>query len=75
MDGTVPDIRRDVMKTRAMVSELEHNVTSGHIMISEIRRAVVESQGGSGGKNLPVSDTRTQLSPDDHSPLRRLKSG
>jgi hypothetical protein len=59
MHGTVPDIRRDVMKTRAIVSELEHNVTSSHIMVSDIRRAVVESQGGSGGKNLPVSDIRT----------------
>jgi hypothetical protein len=61
MDGTVPDIHREVMKTRAIVSD--------------IRRAVVENQGGSGGKNLPVSDIRIWLSPDDHSPLRRLKPG
>jgi hypothetical protein len=57
--GTVPDIRREVVKTRVIVSELEHNVTSTHTMVSDIRRAVVESQGGSGGKNLLVSDTRT----------------
>jgi hypothetical protein len=59
MDRIFPDIRRDAMRARAIVSELEHNVTSAHTMVSDIRRAAVESQGGSGGKNLLVSDTGT----------------
>jgi hypothetical protein len=59
MHGTIPDIRREVVKTRAIVSELEHHVTTTHTMVSDIRRTVVESQGGSGSKNLLVSDTRT----------------
>jgi hypothetical protein len=59
MYGTVPDIRREVVKTRAIISELEDNVISTHTMVADIRRAVVESQGESGGKNPLVSDTRT----------------
>jgi hypothetical protein len=59
MDRTVPDIRREVMKARAIVSEFEHSVTSAQTVVSDLRRAAAESQGGSGGKNLLVSDTRT----------------
>jgi hypothetical protein len=75
MHGTVPDIRRDVMKTRAIISDLEHTVTSAHTMVSDMRRAVVGSQGGIGGKNPLVSDTYTWPSPNDRSPLHRLKRG
>ena len=37
MHGTIPDIRRDVMKARAIV---EYNVGSAHIVVSDIRRDV-----------------------------------
>ena len=52
------DIRNDVIKTRAIVSELEHNVTSARTMVSEIHRTVVKGQEGGGDKNILVSDTR-----------------
>ena len=63
------------MKARAIVSELEHNVTSAHTMVSEIHRTVVKGQEGSGGKNLPVSDTRTVSTANQCSLLPRLKPG
>jgi len=53
---TVPDIRRDVMKTRAIVSELERNVANTQIMVSNIHRTVAKSQEGGDGRNLLVSD-------------------
>ena len=59
IDGTVSDIRRDVMKARAIVSGLECDVTSAHTMVSDIHRTVVKGREGSGGKNLLVGDTRT----------------
>ena len=59
VDGIVPDIRRDVMKARVIVSELEHNFTSTQVMVSNIHRAVVEGREGGDGKNLLVSDTWT----------------
>ena len=46
-----------VSDTHAIVSELEHNVTSTHAIVSEIRHTMVKGQEGSGGKNLPVSDS------------------
>ena len=46
-----------VSDTRAIVSGLEHNFTSAQTMVSEIHRTVVKGQEGSGGKNLPVSDS------------------
>ena len=57
MHGTIPDIRRDAMKARAIVSELEHNVTSTRNMVSDIHRTVKGQEGGR-GKNILVSDTR-----------------
>jgi hypothetical protein len=59
MDGAVPDIRREVMRARDIVSEFEYSVMSAQTMVNDIRRAAVESQGGSGGKNQLVRDTRT----------------
>jgi len=50
MHGTIPDIRRDVMKVHTIVSEFEHNVTSTHTMVSDIHRTVVKGDG----KNLLV---------------------
>jgi len=49
MDGTVPNIRRDVIKARAIVSELEHNLTS--------TRIVVKGKQGGNGNDPSVSDT------------------
>ena len=45
------------MKTRAIISELEHNVTRAHTMVSDIHRTVVKDQEGDDGQNLLVSDT------------------
>jgi len=59
MHETIPDIRRDVIKARAIVSELEHNFTSTQVMVSNIHRAVVEGLEGGDSKNLLVSDTST----------------
>jgi hypothetical protein len=47
------------MKARVIVSELENNVTTARAMVSDIHRTIVKGQGGSGGKNLLVSDTCT----------------
>ena len=47
------------MTARAIVSELEYNVTSTHTMVSDIHRTMVKGQEGSDGKNLPVSNSRT----------------
>jgi len=58
-DRTVSEIRNDVIKTRAIVSELEYSVTSTHTMISDIHRTTLKTQEGSDGKDLSVSDTRT----------------
>jgi len=55
MDGTVPDIRRDVIKARDIVSELEHNFTSTQVMVSDIHRMVKDQEGGD-GKSLLVSN-------------------
>jgi len=59
MHEPLPDIRRDVMKTHAIVSELEHNFASTQGMVFNIHRAVVEDREGSDGKNLLVSDAWT----------------
>ena len=47
--GTVSDIRHDIVKTRATISELGAGVTDTHAMVSNIHRAVVQGQGGGGG--------------------------
>ena len=52
--GTVSDIRHDIVKTRATISELGAGVTDTHAMVSNIHRAVVQGQEGSGGKPLLV---------------------
>ena len=57
MRVTVPDIRRDVMKTGAIVSELERNFTSTQTMVSDIHRNMLNDQERSDGKNILVSDT------------------
>jgi len=62
------------MKARAIVSELEYNVTSAHTMVSEIHRTMVKGQEGS-GENLPVSNTQTVSTADQCSPLPRPKPG
>ena len=54
----VPDIRRDIVKTRAIVSGLDSNVTSTHTMVSDIHRTMVKGQEGGDDKALLVSDTR-----------------
>ena len=54
MHETIPDIRRDVMKTRAIVSELERNVTQ--LMVSNVQHTVAKSQEGGDGGNLLVND-------------------
>ena len=59
MHETVPDIRRGVVKPRSIVSELEHNITSTQIMVSDIHRTVVKGQEGGNSNNLLVSNTRT----------------
>ena len=55
--GTVSDIRHDIVKTRAIISELGANVVGTHTMVSDIHRAVVQGQEGSGGKPLLVRQT------------------
>jgi len=45
--------------TRTIVSDVQRNVTSAHVMVSDIHRTVVQGQGGSGGGNLLVGKTRT----------------
>jgi len=57
MDGAVPNIRRDVIKARAIVSELEHNLTSTQMMVSDIHRAVVKGKQGGNGNDPSVGDT------------------
>ena len=52
-------MRHDVMKARATVSKLEHNVTSTRNIVSNIHGTMVKGQEGIDGKNLLVSDTRT----------------
>ena len=52
--GTVSNIHHDVVKTRATISELGANVMGTHTMVSDIHRAVVQDQEGSGGKPLSV---------------------
>jgi len=59
MHETIPEIRRDVIKARAVVSELEHNFASTQVMVSNIHRAMVEGREGGDSKNLLVSDTST----------------
>jgi len=59
MHEAVPDLRRDVIKARVIVSELEHNFTNTQIMVSNIHRAVVEGREGGDSKNLLVSDIWT----------------
>ena len=54
MHETVPDIRREVMKTRAIVSELEHNITQ--IMVSNMQHTVAKSQERDDSGNLLVND-------------------
>jgi len=73
--STSSDILNGVMKTRAIVSELEHNVTSAHTMVSEIHRTMVKGQEGSDSKDASVSDTSTVFTADQCSPLPRLKPG
>jgi len=63
------------MKTRAIVSELEHNVTGAHTMVSEIHRTVVKGQEGGGSKDASVSDTWTVFTAGQCSMLPRLKLG
>ena len=46
------------MKTCATISELGANVMGTHTMVSDIHRAVVQDQEGSGGKPLLVRQTR-----------------
>ena len=57
LHGAVPDIRRNVVKTWAIVSGLESNVTSTHTMVSDIHRTMVKCQEGGDDKDLVVSDT------------------
>ena len=59
MHVTVPDIRRDVMKASAIVSELERNFTSTQTMVSDIHRNMLKGQEESDDRHLLVSDTRT----------------
>ena len=47
------------INTHVAVSELGRNVTSTHVMVSDIHRTIVKGQETSGGKNTSVSDTRT----------------
>jgi len=76
MHETIPDIRRDVIKARAIVSEIEHNVTSTQVMVSNIHRAVVEGREGGDHKNLLVSDTWAVVSTtEQYLLLSRLKPG
>ena len=59
MHETIPDIRRDVIKARAIVSELEHNFTTTQVMVANIHRTVVEGREGGDSKNMLVSDKST----------------
>jgi len=45
--------------TRAIVSEVQRNVTNTQNMVSDIHRTVVKGQEGSDGKPPSVGDTRT----------------
>jgi len=47
------------INTHAIVSGLAHNVTSAHVMVSDIHRTVVGGREGTDGTSPPVSDTRT----------------
>jgi hypothetical protein len=47
------------INTHVAVSELGQNVTSTHIMVSDIHRNMMKGQGGSDGINLTVSETCT----------------
>ena len=72
MHETIPDIRRDVIKARAIVSELEHNFTSTQVMVANIHRTVVEGREGGDSKNLLVGDNglcppnKTHCCPDSN---------
>jgi len=48
-----------VAETQAVISELEKNATSTHIMVSDIHRTMVKGQEVNDSNNLLVSDTRT----------------
>ena len=48
-----------VANTNAMVSELQHDVTNAHTIISDIHRTVVKIQEGPDTQELSVSVTRT----------------
>ena len=48
-----------VSETHAIVSELEHDVTSTHIMVSDIHCTIVKGSEVSDSRNLLMSDTRT----------------
>ena len=64
-----------VSNTHAIVSGLEHNFTSAQTMVSEIYRTMVKGQEGSGGNNLPVSDSHPLFIVERRSTLHRLKPG
>jgi len=56
MHGTASNIHHD---TRAIISEVEQNVTNTQTMVSNIYRTMVKSQEGGDGRDLSVSNTRT----------------
>ena len=53
--GTASENRHDIV-TRTIVSEFERNVTRANVMVSDIRRTIVQGQGGTGGGHPLVSE-------------------
>jgi len=71
--ATSSDVRRDAT-TRAVVSEVHHEVVDTRAMVSEIHRKMLESQEGAGGEHQSVSVIRI-LSPNTRLLLDRLGIG
>ena len=73
-NGAISDIRQDVVKTRAMVSEVHRDVAN---MVSDIHRNVLKGQEGTDNRHQPVSVICTLLRyrTNKRSPFPRLKAG
>jgi hypothetical protein len=48
-----------ITETRAIVSQIDHNTTNTHVLVSEIHRTVVRGQEVEDSKNLLVGGTRS----------------
>lgn len=57
-NGTIPDVRHDVVKARAIVTEVHHGFVDTHTMVFDIHRNMLKVQEGADGQYRSVSDTR-----------------